>query len=145
MRITSERTSKFRHTSLFYGKLPVIRIFRTTFPRHDVMIIHDDVIKWKHVPRNWPFVRGIHRSPGDSTHKDQWRRALIFSLICAWTNGWANNVNAGDSTCHRTHYNVTAMVKLYDALLRCDGASTASVCVVKNVIRWREIQNTGEM
>ena len=24
---------------------------------------HDDVIKWKHFPRNWPFVRGIHRSP----------------------------------------------------------------------------------
>ena len=23
---------------------------------------HDDVIKWKHLPRNWPFVRGIHRS-----------------------------------------------------------------------------------
>ena len=27
---------------------------------------HDDVIKWKHFPRYWPFVRGIHRSgPGD--------------------------------------------------------------------------------
>ena len=24
---------------------------------------HDDVIKWKYFPRNWPFVRGIHRSP----------------------------------------------------------------------------------
>ena len=23
--------------------------------------VHDDVIKWKHFPRNWPFVRGIHR------------------------------------------------------------------------------------
>ena len=23
---------------------------------------HDDVIKWKHFPRDWPFVRGIHRS-----------------------------------------------------------------------------------
>ena len=23
---------------------------------------HDDVIKWKHFPRNWLFVRGIHRS-----------------------------------------------------------------------------------
>ena len=23
---------------------------------------HDDVIKWKHFPRNWPFVQGIHRS-----------------------------------------------------------------------------------
>ena len=24
--------------------------------------IHDDVIKWKHFPHNWPFVWGIHRS-----------------------------------------------------------------------------------
>ena len=24
---------------------------------------HDDVIKWKHFPRYWPFVQGIHRSP----------------------------------------------------------------------------------
>ena len=30
---------------------------------------HDDVIKWKHFPRNWPFVRGIHRSPVNSPHK----------------------------------------------------------------------------
>ena len=22
---------------------------------------HDDVITWKHIPRYWPFVRGIHR------------------------------------------------------------------------------------
>ena len=29
----------------------------------------DDVIKWKHFPRYWPFVRGIHRSPVDSPHK----------------------------------------------------------------------------
>ena len=24
-------------------------------------------------------------------HKEQWRRALIFSLICAWINGWVND------------------------------------------------------
>ena len=27
---------------------------------------HDAVIKWKHFPRYWPFVRGIHRSPVNS-------------------------------------------------------------------------------
>ena len=42
---------------------------------------HDDVIKWKHFPRYWPFVRGIHRSPMNSPHKGQWRGALIFTLI----------------------------------------------------------------
>ena len=32
--------------------------------RHDMETLsaHDDVIKWKHFPHNWPFVRGIHRS-----------------------------------------------------------------------------------
>ena len=27
-----------------------------------VASIHDDVIKWKHFPHYWPFMRGIHRS-----------------------------------------------------------------------------------
>ena len=30
---------------------------------------HDDVIKWKHFPCYWPFVRGIHRSPVNSPPK----------------------------------------------------------------------------
>ena len=47
-----------------------------------VAAMHDDVIKWKHFPRYWPFVRGIHRSPVNSPHKGQWRGALMFSLIC---------------------------------------------------------------
>ena len=39
---------------------------------------HDDVIKWKHFPRYWPFVRGIHLSPVDSIHKGQWRGVWCF-------------------------------------------------------------------
>ena len=57
---------------------------------------HDDVIKWKHLPRYWPFVRGIPRSQVNSPHKGQWRRVLMFSLICAWINGCVNNREAGD-------------------------------------------------
>ena len=37
----------------------------------------------------------------------RWRRALIFSLICAWTNGWVNNREAGDLRRNRAHYDVT--------------------------------------
>ena len=55
------------------------------------LAIYDDVIKWKHFPRYWPFVRGIHRSPVNSPHKVQYRGALMFSLICARINGWVNN------------------------------------------------------
>ena len=62
---------------------------------HDTLF-PDDVIKWKHFTRYWPFVRGIHRSPVNSPHKGQWRWALMFSLICAWINGWVNNLEAID-------------------------------------------------
>ena len=71
--------------------------------------IHDDVIKWKHFPRNWPFVRGIHRSPVNSPHKGQWRGALMFSLICVWINDWVNNRAAGDLRRYRARYDVSVM------------------------------------
>ena len=60
---------------------------------------HDNVIKWKHFPRYWPFVRGIHRSPVNSPHKGQWHGALMFTLICARINGCVNNREAGDLRC----------------------------------------------
>ena len=62
-----------------------------------------DVIKWKHFPRCWPFAMELHRWPMDFPHKGQWRGALMFSLICAWTYYWTNNRNAGDWA----HYDTT--------------------------------------
>ena len=73
---------------------------------------HDDVIKWKHFPRYWPFVRGIHRPPVNSPHKGQRRRALMFSLICARINGWVNNRKAGDLRRNHAHYDVSVMEQL---------------------------------
>ena len=70
---------------------------------------HDDFIKWKHFPRYWPFVRGIHRSPVNSPYKGQWRGALMFSLICVWINDWVNNREAGDLRLYRTHNDATVM------------------------------------
>ena len=40
-------------------------------------------------------------------------RSLDVFIICVWTNGWANNRDAGDLTCHRTHYDVTVMVFVF--------------------------------
>ena len=57
---------------------------------------HDDIIKWKHFLQYWPFVLGIHRSPVNFPHKDQWHGALMFSLICALINGGVNNGGAGN-------------------------------------------------
>ena len=62
--------------------------------------LHDDVIKWKNFP-------GIHPSPVNSPHKGQWRGGMMFSLICAWINGWVNTRDAGDLRRHQTHYDVT--------------------------------------
>ena len=70
---------------------------------------HDDVINWKHFPRNWPFVWGIPRSPVNSSHTGRWSGALMFSLICAWINGRINNRDAGDLRCHRAYNDVTVM------------------------------------
>ena len=70
---------------------------------------NDDVIKWKHFPRYWPFVQGIHRRPVNSPHKGQWRRALMCSLICDWINGWVINHEDGDLRRHRAYYDVTVM------------------------------------
>ena len=70
---------------------------------------HDDVIKWKHFPRYWTFVREIHRSPVNFPHKGQWRRALMFALICVWINSWVNNSEAGNLRRYRAHYDVIVM------------------------------------
>ena len=40
-------------------------------------LLNDDVIKWKHVPRYWPVVRGIHRSQRPVT-----RSFDIFVVLC---------------------------------------------------------------
>ena len=70
---------------------------------------HGDIIKWKHFPHYWPFVREF------TGHwwvplKGQWRGVLMVSLICAWTNGWVNNPDVGDLGRHRAHYDVTVML-----------------------------------
>ena len=60
----------------------------------------NDVIKWKHIPCYWPSVRGINKGKPQVTGGVPSQRPLmwsfVFSLICAWTNGWANNGDAGE-------------------------------------------------
>ena len=41
-------------------------------------------------------VRGIHQSPVNSLHNGKCRGALMFSMICASLNSWANHRDAGD-------------------------------------------------
>ena len=97
--IGSRLSEKYRFVDLHAGGAYFISSFK----------MHDDVIKWKHFPRYWPFVPGIHRSRWIPLHKGQWRGALIFSMICAWTNDWVNNCEAGDLRRHRGHYDANVM------------------------------------
>ena len=59
--------------------------------------------------RYWSFVRGIHRSPGNSPHKGQWPTALRFSLTCARISDSVNNREADYLRRHRAHYDVIVM------------------------------------
>ena len=95
-----------------WSDLEELGVFLHVRPYHFnwTWLSHDDVINWKHSRvRCWPFVRGIHRSPVGSTHKGQWRRDLMFSLICAWTNSWTNDRDTGDLRRSRAHCDVTIM------------------------------------
>ena len=70
---------------------------------------HDDIIKRKHFPCYWSFMRGIPQWPVNSPHKGQWHGTLMFYLICAWTNAWVNKQDPGDLRCHCAYYDITVM------------------------------------
>ena len=53
--------------------------------------------------------KGIHRSPVDSPHKDQWRRTGVFFDL-RLNKRLNKNRNTGDLRHHRAHYDVTAML-----------------------------------
>ena len=55
------------------------------------------------------FCAGNSPVPVNFPHKGQWRGALMFSLICARTNRWINNREAGDLRRHQAHYDVSVM------------------------------------
>ena len=79
--------------------------------RWNYSVCLNDVIKWNDFPRYWSFVRGLHRSLVNCPHKGQWRGAMVFSLICAWTNGWVHNRDADDLMRLRAHYDITVMFR----------------------------------
>ena len=77
---------------------------------------HNDVIKWKHFLRFWPFVREStgHRWIPLTEASDVERRC--FFLTYAWINCWANDRDAGDLRRHRAHYYVTVMRSDYSSV-----------------------------
>ena len=95
------------------------------------------------------YVRGIHRSPVNSPHKGQRREALVFSLICAWINGWVNNREAGNMRRHRAHCEVTVMeLAIFHGIKRCSWNSWAVTpcvdvsCQTAPCVQWPSVYGT---
>ena len=56
--------------SRFTAVLPTKNYKLQTFSEgYSLYTQHDDINKWKHFPRYWPFVQGIHWSSVNSPHK----------------------------------------------------------------------------
>ena len=75
--------------------------------------LHDDVIKWKYFPCYCPLWGESPVTGGFPSQKSV-TRSLILSLMCAWTDGWANNRDVGDLRRHRAHYDVNLMCTTID-------------------------------
>ena len=74
---------------------------------------HREILSHEDVPSNENIFCITGHLCGEfmnSPHKGQWRGALMFSLICAWINGWVNNREAGDLRRHLDHYDINVML-----------------------------------
>ena len=88
---------------------------------------------WRHHMDTFSALRAI--CVGNSPiHKGQWRRALMFSLICVWINGWVNSGGAGDLRCYRAHYDFIVMSFTFHAVLAewlfCLCECTSTICLL---------------
>ena len=68
---------------------------------------------WRHQMETFPASLAFCAGNSPVPSQSQWRGALLFSLICAWTNGWINNREAGDLSHHHVHHDVTIMLVTY--------------------------------
>ena len=66
---------------------------------------------WRHQMKTFFALLAIcaGNSPVNSSHKDQWPGALMFSLIWAWVNHRVNTGEIGDLKRYRAHYDVIVM------------------------------------
>ena len=72
--------------------------------------IYNDIIKWKHFSALLVLCEGNHRSPVCPPHKCQCHKALMFSLMYACTNDWANIPDVGGLRHHGSHCDATVML-----------------------------------
>ena len=97
-------------------------------------INHDDVIKWKHFLRYWPFVQGIHRWIPLTKASDV--GTLMFSLICSlkkWLSkqswGWWFEMPLGSLWRHCNAHNTYIYPK--NISLMCWNSGICLMCTTK--------------
>ena len=97
---------------------------------------------WRHQMETFSALLAISAgTPVNSPHKGQWRRALMFSLICVWIIGWVNNREAGDLRRYRAHYDVTLMasnVKRVKKVVESGIETSPGVCFTLKV--WAQLK-----
>ena len=114
-----------RNRCFFFTDVSVATIF--LYRKHlnfDALLRNVPYSWWRHQMEVLSAVLAI--CAGNSPHKTQWRGALMFSLICAWINGWVNTRGAGDLRRNRAHYDVTVMSS---ALVHIDVTMTLLLCI----------------
>ena len=75
------------------------------------------IVWWRHQMETFSALLALCEGNSPVTgefppHKGQECGALMLSLICAWTNYWANNGDTGDLRRHRAHNDVNEMANL---------------------------------
>ena len=80
---------KWKHFRCDLISYPLLKYWLKLFAKHD------DAIKWNHLPRYWPFVRGIHHSTGDFPAQRPVTRSfdVFFDVrqnkrLCKQSRGW---------------------------------------------------------
>ena len=64
---------------------------------------------WRHQMETFSALLALCAGKSPVTGEFPSQSPVMFSLICAWINGWINNHEAGDLRRHRAHYDVTVV------------------------------------
>ena len=103
-----------------YLWIPFVQV--TNYVRYDlthnpcqvyIFFHHDDINKWKHFRFTGPLWGESISHRWIPVTRGQWHGALLFYLICAWTNGWENDRDVSDLRRHGAHYDVTVVTQIF--------------------------------
>ena len=116
---------------------------------------HDDVIQWKHFPRYWLFVQGIHRSAVNSPHKCQpaTRNFEVFFDLRQNKRLSKQSRRQWFETPSRSlwpHYNVMIMGIVVEHYFKCHSCNITKLELYETVplstpfaLQWRYNERTG--